>query len=91
MAERKITMPLPDGKMVEAIDIQVLESTERWSDFTLVDGTKFRAKVTVTEVQRALNEYDPLGQPWYRIQVAPLMTITEISDALMKKEKKEKK
>jgi hypothetical protein len=86
VAEQKIKMQLPDGKMVDAVNVPIEESTERWSEFVLDDGTRIRAKVTILDAQRAVSDYDPLGQPWYRINVQPMMTIVEIPEHLKKKE-----
>jgi hypothetical protein len=86
VAGSKVSMALPDGRTVEGITVAVEESTERWSDFQLEDGTKVRAKVTITEAHRATNDYDPQGLPWYRINVQPIMVISEVPESLKKKE-----
>ncbi len=88
MAERKIQMSLPDGKTVDGVEVGVRESTERWSDFELEDGTKFRIKVTVLGVNRASKDYDPGGLPWYQFNVLPVFSTMEVPDHLKKNEKK---
>jgi hypothetical protein len=49
MAERKtkIPFPLPDSPPVDAVDVQVKESTERWSEVQLEDGTVLRVRPSI--------------------------------------------
>ena len=84
MSERKITVPLPSGN-VEASEVQVEESTERWSEFQLQDGTVIRAKATVLSAARIDGQYDPLGNPMYHVNVAPIITLVSAPERLRKK------
>jgi hypothetical protein len=84
MSERKITVPLPSGN-VEASEVQVEESTERWSEFRLQDGTVIRAKATVLSAARIDGQYDPPGNPTYHVNVAPIITVVSVPDRLRKK------
>jgi hypothetical protein len=45
VAERPIKATLKDGTVVDASDVPVAESIERWSEFKLEDGTVLRAGV----------------------------------------------
>ena len=47
--------------------IGVEETTERWTDVTLVDGTTFRIKVVVDEAVRSESEWDSQGNPVYAV------------------------
>jgi hypothetical protein len=85
MSERKITVPLPSGGNAEATEVQVEESTERWSEFQLQDGTILRAKATILSAARVDGQYDPLGNPMYHVNVAPVMTVVSVPDRLRKK------
>ena len=87
MADTK-KMLLPDGREVAGIDVAIEESIERWCDFTLSDGTKLRAKVTIIETQRALNDFDQEGRPMYRMNVQPMVILVSVPDSLKKKEEK---
>jgi hypothetical protein len=91
VAEQKIKMTLPDGRVVDGVRIGLQESTERWSEFVFEDGTKVKAKVTIIEAQRALGEYDPTGSPWLSISVQPVVSPPEIPESLKKHGKKDKK
>jgi hypothetical protein len=85
MSERKITVSLPSGGNVEAVEVQVEESTERWSEFQLQDGTVIRVKATVLSAARMDGQYDQLGNPMYQVNVAPVITILSVPDRLRKK------
>jgi hypothetical protein len=77
-------MVLPDGRTVEAVEVSVDETTERWSDVKLSDGTVVRVKMTVIGAMRAENEFDQLGNPMYSINMAPVMAIASVPDKLKK-------
>ena len=68
MQEHKKMLRGPSGKMVEGIDVAVLESTERFSETRLEDGTVIRAKVTVLSATRIDEELDEDGNPLYAIK-----------------------
>ncbi|HTS40666.1 MAG TPA: hypothetical protein VMH84_09025 [Xanthobacteraceae bacterium] len=85
MAEQ-IKMTLPDGRVVDGVAVGIKESTERWSEFELDDGTKMKIKVTLVGAMRAISEYDPGGLPWYQLQMVPVFTPAEVPSALKKKE-----
>jgi hypothetical protein len=86
MSERRTTVTLlPSGEKAEAVEVQVEESTERWSDFQLQDGTMLRAKATILSAARVEGQYDQLGNPMYQINIAPVITIVNVPDRLRKK------
>jgi hypothetical protein len=85
MSERRITLTLPSGEKAEAIEVQVDESTERWSEFQLQDGTVIRVKATILSAARMDGQYDQLGNPLYQVNVAPVITIVNVPDRLRKK------
>lgn len=87
--ERKVMMPLPpDGKIGEAIDVPITESTERWTDVKLEDGTVLRVKPAVLSAARVPGVYDPEGNPMYVIKASNTMMISEVSE-IHKKPKSE--
>jgi hypothetical protein len=86
MATRNVKIPSPTtGKMVDGVEMDVDESSERWSEFTLPDKTVLRAKVTIISVTRLEGEYDPEGNPLYVMKAAPTMAIGSVPDNLKKK------
>ncbi len=69
----KISFPPPSGPLVDASEVPVTESTERWTDVTLEDGTKLRLKPTVLSVTRLDGQYDPDGNPMYLLKSSQVM------------------
>jgi hypothetical protein len=88
VAEQSVKMTLPNGRVVDGLAIGVKRSIEQWSEFEFEDGSKIKAKITVTGANRAINDYDPSGVPWYQIAMVPVASPMEVPDEL--KEKKEK-
>jgi hypothetical protein len=85
LPERKTKVTLPSGDEVDAFEVPVDESSERWSEFKLEDGTIFRAKMNVLTVHRVPEMWDPQGNPFYMINMAPTVAITESPERLRKK------
>jgi len=75
----KVKVPLmnPDGSMSQEIGtlMEVTDSKEPWSEYTLEDGTKIRLKQTLVNVVRLDNKKNPNGEPVYSIQSQPTMSI----------------
>jgi hypothetical protein len=71
--------------MLDGTEVQVDESTERWSDFKLADGTLVRAKITIISAVRVDGQYDPQGNPMYAVNMAPTMAVVEVPAHLRKK------
>jgi len=86
MAERKVTVAVPPtGETKEGVEVQIEESTERWSEFKFEDGTVLRAKIAIMSAVRVAGEYDPLGNPMYITNMTPMFTIVSAPDHLRKK------
>jgi hypothetical protein len=81
----KIKTQMPDGTLVDATEVPVEESNERWTDLTLQDGTKMRIKTTVVNVARVDGIYDPQGNPLYIVNGLPTMVIMEVPEKLKQK------
>lgn len=81
----KIIEKMPDGTTIELVSVPIKESSERWSDVTLDDGTKVKLKLNIISVQRALNKYDNNGVPMYRIKTAPFIFVDFVPDELKSK------
>jgi hypothetical protein len=78
-------MAFPDGKVVDAVEVDVEETTERWTDVKLTDGTTLRVKMTVIGAMRAVDTYDASGQPMYNVNMAPVIAVTDVPERLKKK------
>lgn len=85
MRGRKVPVTLPSGGQGEGQEVQVAESTERWSDFTLEDGSVIRAKLMLTSAIRVDGEYDQNGNPLYIMNVGPIFSIVSVPEQYRKK------
>jgi hypothetical protein len=85
MQGRRVPMKLPSGRDGEGTEVQVEESSERWSEFTLSDGTIVRAKATLLSAVRADDEYDATGNPFYLVNLTPVVSIASSPENLRKK------
>ncbi len=77
--KKKVIVERPDG---EAVDID--ESTERFTEIKLKDGTTLRLKTVVLEAIRSNNEYNDQGDPVYYIKHGVIVSAT-VPDKLKKK------
>lgn len=80
---RRIQVPFM-GKMVDGMEVPVDESTERWSDVKLADGTVLRVKQTVASVIRIEGQYDAEGNPIYVVKSAPAIAVMHVEQVLRK-------
>lgn len=84
MPEKKTKVQTPTGQLIDAVEVSVLESTERWTDITLEDKTVIRIKPVVIGAARIEGQYDQEGNPLYTIKVNQIMTIVSAPDHLRK-------
>lgn len=74
MAKRKINI---GGRelFVDEVGFQAdLENGgEKWSEYTLLDGTHIRVRAVVTSVLRVEGEYAPNGDPLYIVNSQPIV------------------
>ncbi|HUE03011.1 MAG TPA: hypothetical protein VMR62_25810 [Bryobacteraceae bacterium] len=84
--ERKIKAPMQlGGPAVDAFEVPILESTERWSELTLEDGAVIRIKPMIVGVIRVEGQWDQDGNPVYALRGGPnLMSIVSVPDRLKK-------
>ena len=67
MAARRKKITDSQGRTIEGTVVNVAETTERWSEVRLVDGTTFRIKVVIDEVVRQDGQRDADGNPVHSI------------------------
>jgi hypothetical protein len=71
----KVQVPgKPAGTLADAVEVNVEESTERWTDIKLSDGTEIRMKTVVLSVLRLEGEFDQDGNPMYQLKLNQVMT-----------------
>ena len=85
MSSRTKTIKDQFGVDVSGVLVDVEESTERFSDVRLNDGTLLRTKLSVIEAVRTDGKYDDDGNPIYVVKSANVITIVEVSEELKKK------
>jgi hypothetical protein len=81
----RVTVPLPTGGTAEGVEVQVDESTERWSEFTFHDGTVMRAKLTIVSAVRVDGHFDQQGNPLYTINATPVFGMLNVPQEYRKK------
>jgi hypothetical protein len=86
MPERKtkIPFPTPTSPLRDGTEIGVKESTERWSEITLDDGSVLRLKPSVFSAVRIEGEWDPEGNPMYAVRAGQVLLVQYAPDGLRK-------
>jgi len=78
MADKmKVPFLNPDGSVSQEIGIlmEVADSKEPWSEYTLVDGTKIRIKQTLMNIVRLEGKTAPNSDPVYSVQLQQIMSV----------------
>jgi hypothetical protein len=75
---------LSSGTPVQGIPVDIEESTERWSDILLADGTRIRAKAAVVSAQRLDNVFDENGNPVYVLNSQVVTRVASSPERLRK-------
>lgn len=59
----------PDGKTIQAVELEFEQKTDPWIIVNLSDGTVMRVRLTIMKVYRAVGEYNPMtGEPRYNLE-----------------------
>ena len=80
----KTKIPLQGVGMVDAVDVPITESTERWCEIHLDDGAVLRVKPVIFSVSRIEGRYDPDGNPLYAIKAGQTMIVASAPNELKK-------
>lgn len=84
MPEKKIKIQLPGLGLVDGFDVGVSESTEKWTEIKLDDGSVLRVKPVVLGAVRIIGQYDPEGNPMYALKANQVMIVTSAPEHLRK-------
>ncbi len=84
MAERRTQVPWM-GKIMNGVEVPIEESSEKWSEMKLEDGTIIRVKQSVAAVIRVDGQFDAEGNPLYVIKSAPAVAIVHVDENLRRK------
>ena len=71
-------------KLVSGVEVEVESSSETWSQYSLTDGTKVKAKLVLLDVVR-LDAFDESGEPLYQFQFQNIIGVVA-PDTLKKKD-----
>ena len=85
MEFRRVPIKSPDGQEVEGLDIPILESTERFCEFTLADGTVLRVKPVIINAVRMENQWDQDDNPVYICKNQVMIAVNHTLDSLRRK------
>ena len=85
MAEHRRTVKDISGRSVEGIVIAVEESTERFSDVKLADGTVLKTKLIAIDAVRMVDVWDPEGNPVYSLKTSNIVAVSESPQELKRK------
>jgi hypothetical protein len=80
-----VNSPL-NGAPVKAFEVPARDSTERWSEVTLDDGTVMRIKVAVISAARIEGQWDKDGNPLYVLKAAPMMDLVNVPGDLKRRQ-----
>ncbi len=83
MADLKKKVKDSQGNWTEATIIEIEESTERFNNVKLKDGTVLNVKTTILEVVR-LDQWDDDGNPLYGVESQTIVTLGNCPDDLKK-------
>jgi hypothetical protein len=85
VVERPVKVIDPSGKEVDAVDVPITDSTERWNDYTLEDGTVVRSKLVAMGIARIDDQFDVDGNPIYLFKGSITQVLVSVPDKLKKK------
>ena len=84
MARRKVKIPF-NGQDVDAELVDVSQTSERWNEYLLEDGTILKVKLVLTNVYRVTGQHDSEGNPVYILQSTNVVS-TNAPENLRKKD-----
>ena len=82
MPEKKVKAQVAGLGLVDGFEVNVAESTERWTEVKLEDGSVLRVKPVIMRALRLEERYDPEGNPLYSLRINPIMVVTSAPDHL---------
>ena len=85
MANEKVTISM-GGRQVQATPIDVNQSSEKWNEYLLEDGTVLKMKLILKKVFRVDGEFDDEGNPVYVMQSTNVTSISAPADLKKKTE-----
>jgi hypothetical protein len=85
VADKKIKANVPGvGDALDAIEVPISDTTERWTEVTLEDGSVIRVKPVVIAAARVEGKYDQEGNPIYSLRLSQVMVVASVPERLRK-------
>ena len=84
MKKRQVKVQNQQGNRVEGVVVSVAESTERFSEVKLEDGTILKTKLSPLEAVRVNDQWDNDGNPVYVLKSQNVVVVSESPDTLKK-------
>ena len=66
------------GRSVDAQELDVVSSNERWNEYQLADGTELAIKLVLVKVFRAVNEKSSEGEPLYMVNSQNIVKVKTV-------------
>jgi hypothetical protein len=83
LAEKRVKVPTTSGP-VDAVEVAVNESTERWTEVKLEDGSVIRLRTSVIAAARIVDRWDPEGNPMYSLKINQIIVVANAPEHLRK-------
>lgn len=74
-SQNKVSINL-GGRTVQATVIEVSQSSERWNEYLLEDGTILKMKLILKKVLKVGGEFDGEGNPVYVMQSTNVTSVS---------------
>lgn len=72
---KKVKVRLPNGREIEAMDVDFETIKEDWNEYKLEDGTVLKFKTIVSSIIRT-EDYDPMtGDPVYHVRSTNILRV----------------
>lgn len=81
----KVPFPTPASPQRDGSEVQIAESNEKWSEFTLEDGTVLQIKTSLVSAIRVDGEFDQEGNPSYALKMQPMIAVVNVPEGLRRK------
>ena len=73
-----------EGQMVPADELEITDTKEPWSMYTLEDGSTLKFKQNLVNIYKLVDKFRPTGEPIYVFKMAGLVDVV-VAPELMKK------
>ena len=75
MAHEKVMINF-GGRQVQATPVDVNQSSEKWNEYFMEDGTVLKMKLVLKKVFKVEGEFDPEGNPVYVMQSTNVTSVS---------------